>query len=205
MPQVIDILNDTTEHANVKMILTDLYPNANTISDIKKLNKKNLNYSETSVNATKLGDAPKGLKTMINSFHHMNPTQAREILKSAHKNKQAILIYEMAENKIPLILWWLLLPLSIVIMLIMVWFMTPFVKPLTFKQLFFTYIIPVIPFLYAWDGQASMPRIYTLNDIDELLEGLNNESYTWTKGPAKKPNGRTMGYYILGMPSRKAN
>jgi len=201
MPQVIEILNDSDDHANVKMIMTDLYPNTNTISDIKKLNNKNLTYSETSVNATKLGDAPKGLKTMINSFHHTNPTQAREVLESAYTNKQAILIYEMAENKIPLIIWWLFLPLSIVIMYLMVWLMTPFVKPLTFKQLFFTYIIPVIPFFYAWDGQASMPRIYAMKDIDELLEGLD-KNYSWTKEPAKKPNGRTLGYYVLGVPNK---
>ena len=107
----------------------------------------------------------------------------------------------MAENKIPLILWWLFLPLSIVIMVLMVFFMTPFVKPLTFKQLFFTYIIPVIPLFFAWDGQASMPRIYTMTDLDEIMEGLTDSTYTWTKEVAKKSDGKKMGYFIFGLPN----
>ena len=198
MPYVMESLNASEEHANTRMLLTDLYPNKEAIASIRKLNNPNLSFQETPVDATHLKDAPKGLKTMVNSFHHMNPEQAKQILTSAYESKQPILIYEMAENKIPLLLWWLLLPLSISIMLVMVWFMTPFVKPLTFKQLFFTYVIPVIPIFYAWDGQASMPRIYTLSDMDELLEGLSDESYVWEKEPAKNAKGKNQGYYVFG-------
>jgi hypothetical protein len=43
---------------------------------------------------------------------------------------------------------------------------------------------------YAWDGQASLPRMYTIKDLNELLEGLGSESYTWEKGYAKKKNGK---------------
>lgn len=35
-----------------------------------------------------------------------------------------------------------------------------------------TYGIPVIPFFYAWDGQASFPRTYSGSDRDELLAAL---------------------------------
>ena len=79
--------------------------------------------------------------------------------------------------------------------------MTPFVKPLTWRQIVFTYLIPIIPMCYAWDGQASLPRMYTLKDLDELLEGLGSESYTWEKGYAKKKNGKKQGTYLLGLPN----
>lgn len=79
--------------------------------------------------------------------------------------------------------------------------MTPFVKPLTWRQIVFTYLIPIIPICYAWDGQASLPRIYTLNDLDALLDGLGSESYTWAKGHAKKENGKKLGTYLLGLPN----
>ncbi len=55
--------------------------------------------------------------------------------------------------------------------------MTPFVKPLTWRQIIFTYLIPIIPICYAWDGQASLPRIYTLKDLDHLLAGLGSWNY----------------------------
>lgn len=202
MPEVMGKLAKSQEFGNVRMILTDLFPNKEAITTIERLGNTKLSFQKKPVDATHLEKAPEGLKTMINSFHHMNPTQAKQILHSAYKSKQPILIYEMAENKIPLLIWWLMLPLSFIVMIIMVLFMTPFVRPMTFKQIFFTYIIPVIPLFYAWDGQASMPRIYTLKDVDELLEGLSDDSYIWEKGPAKKENGKSLGYYLFGMPTK---
>ena len=79
--------------------------------------------------------------------------------------------------------------------------MTPFVKPLTWKQLLFTYIIPVIPLCYAWDGQASMPRIYSFDDLDTLLEGLETPDFYWEMGYAKKGNGKKAGTYLVGYPT----
>ena len=79
--------------------------------------------------------------------------------------------------------------------------LTPFVRPLTLRQLFFTYVIPLVPIFYAWDGQASMPRLYTADDIDELLEGLDSPTYRWEKGGAPTEKGKTLGTYLLGMPT----
>jgi len=122
-------------------------------------------------------------------------------LESAYTNRQPLLIYEIAENKIPLIAWWIMLPLGLLILIIMTLFMTPFVKPLTGRQLLFTYLIPVIPICYAWDGQASMPRMYAMKDYDILLDGLHSEDYKWEKGYAKKKNGKKSGTFLIGMPN----
>lgn len=137
---------------------------------------------------------------MLNCFHHMPPIVARKILESAVYNGQPILIYEMAENEIPTWIWALLLPISLPILMLMTLFMTPFVKPLTWQQLVFTYLIPVIPILYAWDGQASMPRMYSFDDLDELLEGLETPEFYWETGFAKKSNGKKAGTYLVGYP-----
>jgi len=130
----------------------------------------------------------------------MPPEAAKNILKSAVENRQPLLIYEMAENKIPLLIWILLLPISLVIIMLMTWFMTPFVKPLTWQQLVFTYLIPIIPICYAWDGQASLVRMYTFNDIDELLKGMETPDFYWEKGFAKKGSGKKIGTYLVGYP-----
>ena len=200
MEYVMENILSNDPKSNVKMVLTDLYPNKDAIESINQRKNSNLSYHSTPVDATQLELAPEGLKTMINCFHHMPKKQARQILESASKSKQAIIIYEMSENKLPLLLWWLFLPVSMVIMILMVFFMTPFVKNLTFGQVFFTYIRPLSPFFYAGDGQASMPRIYTPKDVEELLKGLQNADYTWTIEPAKKSNGKVLGYSIFGRP-----
>ena len=74
------------------------------------------------------------------------------------------------------------------------------VRPVTPQQLVFTYLIPLIPLFYAWDGQASMPRIYWLEDLEELLEGLEDPGYTWEKGHGTSKRGGKLGTYLLGMP-----
>ena len=78
--------------------------------------------------------------------------------------------------------------------------MTPFVKPLTWQQVVFTYLIPIIPIFYAWDGQASMPRMYSMDDMDVLLDGLSDKEYTWTKEPAVNAKGKATGTFVIGLP-----
>lgn len=200
MPLVLESLQNEENLADVKIILTDLYPSKTSIQTINNNGNEGISYKEESVDATNFTSAPDGLKTMINCFHHMSPKQARTILESAFRNKQPFLIYEMGENKMPIIIWWLMLPLSLVIMIIMVLFMTPFVRPLSFKQIVFTYMIPIIPIFYAWDGQASMPRMYSTEDMDELLEGLSSKEYSWVKEIAKTEKGKKLGTFVIGMP-----
>lgn len=199
MLDVIEKLNRNTAKP-VKLILTDLHPNPKLVKRINANNTANVFYNETSVDATQLGDLTQGLKTMINSFHHMPPKVAKGILKSAQDHKQPLLIYEIGENFVPTLIWWLLLPLSLVILIIMSLIMTPLVKPLGWKQLVFTYLIPIIPLCYAWDGQASTMRTYAFDDVEHLLKDFKNDNYTWEISKAKKANGKNSGYYILGLP-----
>ena len=199
MPDVIQHLNEGNS-IPISLVLTDLYPNRQFIDYINNQSLENIKYSKDSLDATNLSQAPKGLKTMVNSFHHMPTEKAKGILKSAQDNRQPLLVYEIAENKIPLLLWWILLPISLVILFIMALFMTPFSKFLTLKQLIFTYPIPIIPIFYAWDGQASLPRMYTFDDVNELLEDIRDDSYSWKMETATKKNGKKLGYYILGLP-----
>ena len=201
MPEVMESLRNDQNLKNIQMVLTDLYPNQEMYKKYNINRNDQISYLETSVDATNIATAPEGLKTMINSFHHMPPKKARAILESAQRTNQPLLIYEMGVNNIPLLIWWLFLPISLIILIIMVLFMTPFVKPLTWRQIVFTYLIPIIPVCYAWDGQASLPRMYTLKDLDVLLEGLGSDNYTWEKGYAKKKNGKKQGTYLLGLPN----
>ena len=198
MPLALKALNAENESNQVNLLLTDLHPNPKFIKRFDNL--PNINYHPHSVNATSLNETPKGLKTMANSFHHMPSDKARAILKSAFDNKEPLLVYEIGENKIPIVLWWLFLPISLSVLFVMVLFMTPFTKPLTWQQLVFTYLIPIIPICYAWDGQASIVRMYTFDDIEILLDGLKSDQYSWEMGQATKKNGKKIGYYLLGLP-----
>ena len=200
MPEVIEQLNQIEGQNPVNLLLTDLYPNPQVVDAINSQDLPNVQYHSASVNAKDMEAVPDGLKTMVASFHHMPPEVAKQILQSAEKNRQGILIYELAQNNVPVVLWWLLLPISLPILMLMTWIMTPFVRPLSFSQILFTYLIPIIPIVYAWDGQASLMRTYTFGDIKSLLGEGGTNNYTWEIEDAKKDNGKKSGYYILGYP-----
>lgn len=197
---MLDVMQRLDLNKNkLQLILTDLYPNPKTVEKINAKKLEHVSYQETSLNATNIDNAPKGLKTMIASFHHMKPKIAKKILQSAQDNKSPILIYEIAKNNIPTLIWWLLLPLSLIILIAMSLVMTLFVRPLSLTQIIFTYIIPIIPITYAWDGQASLMRTYTFDDIKTILPE-KQDHYVWVIEDAKKSNGKTLGYYIMGYP-----
>lgn len=68
---------------------------------------------------------------------------------------------------------------------------------MTWQQLIFTYLIPIIPICFAWDGAVSNARTYTLQDMDILLEDLKIPDYTWKKGIIK---GKSKKLYLIGVP-----
>ena len=177
-------------NSDVKLILTDLYPNLEIASEINNSAIQNLSYKTFPVNASHVNSELTGVRTMVGSFHHMKPDAAKEILKNAKESKVPICIYEISDNRFPTFLWWATIP----IIFLMALFLTPFVRPLTWKQIIFTYIIPVIPLFFAWDGAVSNVRTYTLEDLDILLEGLESENYRWEKGKIANK------LYLLGIP-----
>lgn len=202
MPEAVKVMNES-EDEQTKLILSDLHPNQEFIKHFNGLSDEGMRYYTESLDATDLNNSPGGIKTMINSFHHMPEDNARAILKSAVENNESILIYEISQNKIPLLIWALFLPLSIPLLILSVFLMTPFVKPLSWHQILFTYIIPIIPICYAWDGQASLPRIYSFGDIKNMINDLSDDSYQWTIEAAEKANGKKSGYFVLGHPAEQ--
>lgn len=158
MIEVFKDLAREKEKSNVKLILTDLFPNLEMASKINDSAIKNLSYETTPVNASHVNTELTGVRTMVGSFQYMNPDTARQILINAKESKEPICIYEISDNSHPTFLWWMAIPIIFIMALVI----TPFVKPLSCKQLIFNYLIPIIPLCFAWDGAVSNVRTYTL-------------------------------------------
>lgn len=180
--------------SEIKLTLSDLYPHQKFSAEINNLNDKNLSYKTDPVNAANVDSSLKGLRTMICSLHHMKPETAKSILYNAKENRQPILIYEISDNSYPIWLWWSAIPFAFII----VFFITPFIRPMSWQQLVFTYLIPILPLTIAWDGAVSNARTYTLSDLDILLNDLKSDHYAWEKGSLKGKGGKKI--YLLGIP-----
>ncbi|MFD2998760.1 hypothetical protein ACFS7Z_00165 [Pontibacter toksunensis] len=194
MIEVARVLKEDYQIQNLTLTLTDLYPNKELANNINQDTRGGISYISTSIDATNIPSDLLGVRTMVCSFHHMKPGTARTILKNAKDMKQPICIYEISDNSFPILLWWIALPLNFLMALLI----TPFVRSLTWKQILFTYLIPLVPIFFAWDGAVSNARTYTLKDLDILLKGLDEEEdYKWEKG---KITGRAKKIFLLGAP-----
>lgn len=190
---VFETLKKKYRPEELTLTLTDLYPNQEMAKKINSQSLDGIHYLTTSVNAAAVEPQRAGLRTMVCSMHHMKPEIAHRILRNAQESRQPICIYEISDNSFPVWLFWLAIPINFIMAL----FITPFVRPMSWQQLVFTYLFPVIPLFFAWDGAVSNARTYTLNDLEELLKGLHSKDYTWEKGTI---DGKAKKLYLLGLP-----
>lgn len=191
MVEVAKRLRQSDELADLQLKLTDLYP---TVRSSRSLDD-GTEFHQEPIDAIDVPTELTGMRTMVCSFHHMRPTAARQILENAQQSAQPICIFEISDNSMPPPwLFWVGLPMNFVFALIC----SAMVRPMTWKQLVFTWVIPVLPICFAWDGAVSNVRTYSLSDLDELLQRLGSDNYRWETGtiPAKPSNK----IYLLGMP-----
>ncbi len=183
----------------VRVTMTDLYPNPEAIQRTKEENDPTVVYLESRIDAANVPADLEGIRTMICSFHHMPPTVAKAILTDCFQKRKGLCIFEISDNSAPNFLWWIPLPIGFILTLLM----TPFVRPLSLGQLFFTYIIPIMPIMIAWDGAASNARTYTKEDLLQLIReaNLEDESYRWEIEPVTKKGVPGKMLYLLGLPS----
>lgn len=198
MPEVLNILQTQYGMEDVHLTMTDLYPDLRAAEMYNNQSDNNISYLSTPVDATDISVQMNGIRTIIGGFHHMTPYEAKKILESAQNDREPICIFEISDNNPPIWLWWVSIP----IIFVMTFFITPMVRPMSWQQLVFTYIIPIIPFCFAWDGAVSNARTYTLNDMDELLNQFQSNGYIWKKGSIE---GMTNQLYLIGLPQHKGS
>jgi len=196
LPEVVNILKGKRGIDDVKLIMTDLYPNLKYAEKLNAIGNSDVTYEINPVDAKNVDMSIEGLRTMVGSLHHMKPEAARAILKNAMESLQPFLAFEISDNSYPKWIWWIAIPINI----ISSFFVSALARPFTFQQFLFTYLIPIIPITFAWDGAVSNARTYTLGDLDILLEGLESEEYSWEKGILE---GKSKKVYLLGLPKSK--
>jgi hypothetical protein len=129
-----------------------------------------------------------GQRTIFNGFHHLRPADARAILHAAAAARQPIAIFEVSERS--------LRTLPVLLTPIFVWLATPFMRPLTWERLVWTYVVPLVPLTCLWDGIVSQWRAYTVPELRRLCEG--SAPMRWEAGqiPIAKGGGRLT--YLIG-------
>lgn len=174
--------------SSITATLTDLYPNLPAFQKICRRHSR-MNFIATPIDATDIPPTLRGFRTILNGFHHFDEWQARKILADAAAQKNGIAILEIVGIS-PFAL------LCIVTTPIFQLLLTPFIKPFSLKRLFFTYVVPLIPFFTLWDGIASCFRVYSEEALRAFIEPLQNTDYQFEIGSMKILNITTVTYVI---------
>jgi len=169
--------------------LTDLYPNISAFEYTIKQGD-NFEYIADSVDARNIPKELKGLRTQFLSLHHFRPIEAKKILQNAIDSKSNIAIFEGQERSLASILAMFFSPITVLIT-------TPFIKPFKVGRIIFTYIIPLVPLFVWWDGIVSALRTYSVNEMKQMVNELNNkDEYDWEIDRIK--SGPGVNLYLLG-------
>jgi hypothetical protein len=181
----------------VSIKLTDKFPNPEAVQKWSKTSRQGIEYLAEPVDAMKVPDRLRGMRTLFEGFHHFKPEQARSILQDAIEKKVAIGIFE-ATLKPPFgALLLLLAPPTTLISYLLI---TPFITPRTLSRFLWIYLIPIVPLATCWDGVISLLRVYSVQDLKELTEPFQSNDYTWEIGQASTGTPLFVFTYLVGYP-----
>ncbi len=189
------ILNNINQQSNekVKIVLTDKFPNINAFQLLSAESKGDISFSDVSVDAAHVPSDLNGFKTIFSAFHHFSKPLAKSVLQNAVESKSGIGIFDGGDKNIFVIIG--MIPFHIIFF----FFFTPFFRPFRFSRLFFTYIIPVIPFCQIWDGIVSIIRLYKPEELLVIAKEVDSKNYFWKAGKVKNKFGIHV-TYLIGYP-----
>jgi len=172
----------------VHATLTDLYPNAPAFAKVAGASGGLVGYEKGPVDARRVPARLTGLRTIFNGFHHLRPADARSVLHAAAAARQPIAIFEVSERSAR--------TLPVLLTPLFVWVATPFMRPVTWRRLFWTYLVPLVPLTCLWDGIVSQLRAYTVAELRQLCEG--SPPMQWEAGQVPIAKGRGRLTYLIG-------
>ena len=152
-----------------------------------------IQYWPEPVDATHIPASLRGIRTMFASFHHFRPDSARGILRDAFEQHRPICIFEATSRTPAAIASTVLIPILVLVI-------TPIVRPVSWVQLLFTYLIPILPLLIFWDGLVSQLRTYSVEELKDFTRDLQSPAYQWEAGLIEIPRMPAGVPYLLGRP-----
>lgn len=184
---------ENKERFPVEVHLTDRFPNPDAFENARNLLGVSVSSESAPVDAMRVPADLKGFRTIFTSFHHFPPEEARAILKDAVRRRQGVGIFEVPKRS-----WGTIF--SVLFMPILAFVLPPFIRPFRWSRLFWTYLIPVGPLVFWFDGVVSCLRAYTLAELRAFTRGLSSEGYRWEAGETKRGRVPVRITYLIGYP-----
>ncbi len=180
---------------DVQVLLTDRYPSRSSAREIAKLKNGNVVYFPESIDAIDALRRIPDIHVMFSAMHHFDEEELTALLQTATVNKRPVAFSDYSRRNLPADL----LPLLLVPLLIFL--VGPLIRPFSWRQLFFIYVVPAIPFLVMVDGFISRLRSYNCLELRNMIKALGDTpDYHWESGKFSSILGLCTVRFIIGAP-----
>lgn len=177
----------------VRVVLTDLYPNCPRLELTTKESAGTADFVRSPVDATRVPENLEGFRLISNAFHHLPPARAQACLADAVLGRRGIAVCEFVRRS-PLGV------LSVLLGIPTMFVLTPLIRPFRWSRLFLTYVLPVVPLCTLWDGVVSCLRAYRPSELRAMVAALNAPDYEWEIGLLSVPHAPARITYLIGVP-----
>jgi hypothetical protein len=189
----LNSLRELAPDRNVQAALTDRYPNMDSSLEIAKLDSGSIKYFSEPIDAVDALHKLPGVHVMFSALHHFDEEELTALLKTAAAEKRPVAFFDYSRRNLVADL----LPLLLVPFLILL--MAPLIRPFSWRQLFFIYVIPAIPLLVMVDGFISRLRSYNCHELNSIINKLGDvPDYHWQSGKFNSIMGLCTVRYIVG-------
>ncbi|RDL37105.1 Uncharacterized protein BP5553_04538 [Venustampulla echinocandica] len=200
-------LSQPTNNGAVKFVLTDIHPH---IPDwtIAAKRSEHLSFVSEPVDAANAPanlnghDGQKIFRLYNLAFHHFDDKLGSDILRNTietadgfgHVTEILCRVFELQERTVSSLL-------TIFAMGLLMFLITPFYFWRSPGHLFFTYIIPVIPFVLVFDGYVSSLRTRSAEEVQALMKACGAPSDGWVVKSGHEQHTWPTGYmtWIIGI------
>jgi len=174
--------------------LTDFFPNLRAFARAAEGSQGRITFEKTAIDAAEVPARLTGFRTLFNAFHHFRPADARRILADAAHAGRPIGVFEVVSREALPLLGLLTAPLAVILTV-------PFWRPFRWSWLLWTWLVPVMPLFILWDGVVSWLRIYSVEELRELVADIDAPGYTWDIGTIKLGDAPAHATYLIGRPT----
>ena len=184
------------EGLDIPVQLSDRYPNLAAFAHAAEGSGGRISGRAEPLDATAVPDDVRGFRTIFNAFHHFPPDLARSILADAVRKRQPIGVFEIVSREPLMLLALLMTPLSVTLSM-------PLWRPFRWPWVLWTWLIPIMQPFVLWDGLVSWLRIYSPDELRELVASIDAPDWDWEIGLIKLGNAPAHATYLLGTPRER--
>jgi hypothetical protein len=180
----------------LQVLVTDLYPNVTAFQSLEKSSGGMITARYQSTDATDVPSELRGVRTLFTAIHHFPPPLVKQVLADAVRKRAPVAVFEPLERSVRMVV------LVGVMSFLRGFTHTHRVGRMTVRRFLLTYILPVSPAMFAWDGAVSALRSYTAGELLAFARSVGPRDYEWEAGTFEVagPYGAMPTTFLVGVP-----